>query len=130
MMVRQAHHEDVPAEPPKDDIATAMARIRKHLEEQAADRYAANELASYDTFGLGKKLRTRLDKDSRGWRTCAREIGVTAPDLSRICNGQTVSAAKIFAVADWLGIDPRDFYRPVKRKRFTGKALKQKKGRE
>jgi hypothetical protein len=109
-----------------DDIAAALARIRKTLEERTAEKWKPSALATYDTRALGKLLRPKLDEDPRGWRACAAEIGVTMPDLSRICAGQTVSAAKVFAVADWLGINARDFYRPVKRKRFTGNALKQK----
>lgn len=136
-----------------DQIAAAMAGIRAALEERAGDRYAARDLAGYDTYGLGRLLRPRLDGDPRGLRAVAREIGVTAPDLSRICGGQPVSAGKVFAVADWLGIDPRRFYRPAKRgkaeakagapagakagakaakraRRSTGNPLKQRKGTE
>ncbi len=84
------------------------------------------KLATYDTRSLGALLRPRLDADGRGWRTIGAGIGVTITDLSRICGGETVSVAKIFAVCDWLDVDPRRFYRPVKQKRFTGKAVKQR----
>lgn len=80
------------------------------------------KLADYDYRALGRRLRPRLDADPRGWRDIAAEIGVTSPDLSRICAGQAVSAAKVYAVCDWLGVHDRQFYRPA---RFTGKALKQ-----
>lgn len=117
-----------------DDIAAAMAGLRKTIEERLADgssRAAAQSaLAQYDTAALGRLVRPLLEKDGRGWRVLAAEIGVTSPDLSRVTSGQTVSAAKIFALCDWAGIDPRRFYKPAKRrvkpKCFTGKALKQK----
>lgn len=88
----------------------------------------AERLARYEYHALGKVLRRRLDADPRGWREIAREIGVTSSDLSRIAAGQAVSAAKVYAVCDWLGVHDRQFYRPVKRAAgecFTGKALKQ-----
>lgn len=69
-------------------------------------------LAAYDYRGLGRLLRARLEDDGRGWRACAAEIGVCASDLSRICNGQSVSAAKVIAVCDWLKIAVRAFYDP------------------
>lgn len=67
-------------------------------------------LAEYDYRGLGRLLRTRLESDGRGWRVCAAEIGVTAADLSRICNGQPVSAPKVIAVCDWMKLSFRAFY--------------------
>lgn len=70
------------------------------------------DLAAYDYAGLGRILRRRLHDDGRGWRACAAEIGVTSPDLSRIANGQPVSAPKVIAVCDWLGLQVRDFYTP------------------
>ncbi|MEP9389632.1 hypothetical protein [Mesorhizobium sp. KR9-304] len=117
-----------------DNIAAAMAGLRKTIEERLADGSARagaqSALAQYDTVALGRLIRPLLEKDGRGWRALAAEIGVTSPDLSRVISGQTVSAAKIFAICDWAGIDPRRFYRPAKKravkpKRFTGKALKQ-----
>lgn len=71
-----------------------------------------SRLASYDVRGLGKFLRARLEGDGRGWRACAAEIGVCASDLSRICNGQPVSAPKIIAVCDWMNLSFRAFYEP------------------
>lgn len=69
-------------------------------------------LAGYDYRGLGRVLRGRLEDDGRGWRACAAEIGVSAADLSRICNGQPVSAPKVIAVCDWLRMSFRAFYEP------------------
>jgi hypothetical protein len=95
-----------------------------------------SDLATYDYQGLGIILRDRLIADGRGWRVCAKEIGVTAPDLARITNGQPVSAPKVIAVCDWLGLSFRGFYRPPDHlaaadaapcdtECFTGTALKQ-----
>jgi hypothetical protein len=81
----------------------------------------AERLATYDYAALGRLLRPRLEKDGRGWRACAEEIGVTASDLSRIVAGQAVAYPKVKAVGAWLGIDPDRFYAPGC---FTGKALK------
>jgi hypothetical protein len=74
-----------------------------------------SRLASYDYRGLAKVLRPRLEADGRGWRACAEEIGVCASDLSRICNGQPVSAPKVIAVCDWLSVSFRGFYEPPDR---------------
>lgn len=73
----------------------------------------AGDLAAYDYVGLAALLRPRLEADGRGWRACAAEIGVTSPDLSRVCAGQGVSAAKVIAICDWLGLSFRAFYRPA-----------------
>jgi transcriptional regulator with XRE-family HTH domain len=135
---------------PGDDIMRAMARLKKALErrmrlddraEELAAREArpirTGELATYDSAALGRQLRPMLEFDGRGWRALAAEIGVTAPDLSRIMAGQDISAAKVFAICDWAGLDARKFYRrpagapsPRKRprqglrpaKRFHGKS--------
>lgn len=106
------------------DIDRAMARLRKALEKRIwqddrADVLAAREgrpiragtLAAYDTAALGRTLRPMLEYDGRGWRALAAEIGVTSPDLSRVMAGQDVSAAKVFAICDWAGLDDRKFYR-------------------
>ncbi|MDG4895579.1 hypothetical protein P9272_18575 [Mesorhizobium sp. WSM4976] len=69
-------------------------------------------LAAYDYRELGKLLRSKLEEDGRGWRVCAADIGVSASDLSRICNGQSVSAPKVIAVCDWLRLSFRAFYLP------------------
>ena len=69
-------------------------------------------LAAYDYRELGKLLRAKLQEDGRGWRLCAGDIGVSASDLSRICNGQSVSAPKVIAVCDWLRLSFRAFYLP------------------
>lgn len=115
------------------DIQAAMKRIRRTIEARirAADRRerapavrrkADGALAAYDTLALGRALRPALEWDGRGWRVLAAEIGVTSPDLSRIMAGQDISCGKVFAICDWLGVDPRKFYRPVKgkRARFRG----------
>lgn len=68
--------------------------------------------ADYDYRGLGIVLRDRLTATRRGWRPCAIEIGVTMADLSRLASGQPVSAHKVIAVCDWLGISFRAFYEP------------------
>lgn len=73
------------------------------------------DLAGYDYAALGRFLRRRLQDDGRGWRACAAEIGVTPPDLSRIVNGQPVSAPKVIAVCDWMSLPLRDFYVPPPR---------------
>ncbi|TIR70516.1 MAG: hypothetical protein E5X24_08720 [Mesorhizobium sp.] len=72
-------------------------------------------LAAYDYRELGKLLRARLVEDGRGWRVCAADIGVSASDLSRICNGQSVSAPKVIAVCDWLKLSFRALYLPPPR---------------
>ncbi|WFP74519.1 hypothetical protein [Mesorhizobium sp. WSM4906] len=69
-------------------------------------------LAAYDYHELGKLLRVKLEQDGRGWRVCAVDIGVSASDISRICNGQSVSAPKVIAVCDWLRLSFRAFYLP------------------
>lgn len=122
---------------PTEDLRPAMARLTKALRARmrADDRKATRasrarkaegELAAYDTRALAALLRPALEWDGRGWRACAAEIGVTAPDLSRVMSGQDISAGKVFAICDWLRVDARRFYRPVRgaRKCFTGKALK------
>lgn len=109
---------------PDADITRAMTRLRKALEkrirfddraEELAVREGrpirSGELAAYDSGALGRKLRPMLEYDGRGWRVLAAEIGVTAPDLSRIMAGQDISAAKVFAICDWAGLDARKFYR-------------------
>ncbi|NGO50457.1 hypothetical protein [Allomesorhizobium camelthorni] len=133
-------------------ITRAMARLRKALErrmrlDDRAEELATREgrpiragtLAAYDTAALGRKLRPMLEFDGRGWRVLAAEIGVTSPDLSRIMAGQDISAAKVFAICDWAGLDARKFYRapagtpparkrprpalkPARAKRFHGKS--------
>ncbi|TPK15188.1 hypothetical protein FJ872_19525 [Mesorhizobium sp. B2-5-9] len=70
------------------------------------------KLAGYDYLGLGRLLHARLMADGRGWRVCGEEIGASASDLSRICNGQSVSAPKVIAVCDWLNLSFRAFYDP------------------
>jgi hypothetical protein len=109
---------------PEEDIARARAGIRATLEEriadrerQAAERIADRDLASFDTPAFARVLRPLLDADGRGWGAIALDAGVTTPDLSRIMSGQAVSAAKVFALADWAGLEARKFYRPPRRLR-------------
>ena len=83
------------------------------------ERNRPERLAEYDYLALGRLLRPKLMEDGRGWRVCADEIGVSASDLARICNGQSVSAAKAIAVCDWLEVSFRAFYSPAKRERST-----------
>lgn len=71
----------------------------------------AERLASFDYRGLGRRMRQKLEGDGRGWRVCAAEIGVTATDLSRVASGQPVAAHKVIAICDWIGADPRAWYR-------------------
>lgn len=116
------------------ETTRAMARLRKALEARMRDddrreraesrkRKADGDLVSYDTRALAKLLRPALEWDGRGWRAIAAEIGVTSPDLSRVMSGQDISAGKVFAICDWLKLDPRRFYRPLKGERpcFKGK---------
>lgn len=109
---------------PDPAIRRAMTRLRRALEKRMRMDERAEELrrregrpirpgelAAYDTAALGRRLRPMLEYDGRGWRELAAEIGVTSPDLSRVMAGQDVSAAKVFAICDWAGLDPRAFYR-------------------
>jgi transcriptional regulator with XRE-family HTH domain len=111
----------------REDLGAAMRRLKRALElrmraddraerrrEARGPRKASGALVSYDMRGLAARLRPALERDGRGWRLAAAEIGVTSPDLSRVMAGQDISAAKVFAICDWLGIDPRRFYRPLK----------------
>ncbi|CAI2936135.1 hypothetical protein [Aminobacter niigataensis] len=75
----------------------------------------AERLAEYDYRALGRLARQKLEADGRGWRVNAAEIGVTSPDLSRLANGQALSAAKVIAVCDWLQVSFRAFYTPATR---------------
>lgn len=111
---------------PDQEMAAAMARLRRALRRrmqaderaevrqplrQAQGEGARGPLAVFDTAGLGRRLRPMIDHDGRGFRAVAAEMGVTAPDLSRVMAGQDVSAAKVFAICDWAGLDARKFYR-------------------
>ncbi len=70
----------------------------------------AEQLAEFNYRALGRLARQKLEADGRGWRINAAEIGVTPSDLSRLSNGQSVSAAKVIAVCDWLQVSFRAFY--------------------
>lgn len=110
------------------EITRRMKALRKALEkrmalderaeelarrERAARPIRCGELASFDSRGLGRRLRPMLEHDGRGWKAIAGRIGVTSSDLSRIVAGQDISAAKVFAICDWAGLDARAFYRPA-----------------
>jgi hypothetical protein len=106
-----------------DDITKAMAGLRRALEKrirhdervertQAAKPVRAGERASYDMAALARRLRPMLEFDGRGWAALAAEIGVTAPDLSRVMAGQDIAVHKVFEICDWAGLDARKFYRP------------------
>ncbi len=100
----------------------AMAGLRATMEQRAADTKAQEaeklkprDLASFDAHALAKKLRPLIESDGRGYREICLDAGITSPDLTRMMSFQPVSAAKIFAICDWAGLDPRAFYRPPKR---------------
>lgn len=105
-----------------DDIAKAMASLRKALEKRmrhddrvertrAARPVLPGERAAYDMAALARRLRPMLEFDGRGWAVIAAEIGVTSPDLSRVMAGQDIAVHKVFAICDWAGLEPRKFYR-------------------
>jgi len=107
-----------------DDIAGAMARLRKALEKRMAMDERAEELArrepkahagriaDFDMRGFARRLRPMLEFDGRGWRVLAGEIGVTSSDLSRVMAGQQLSYPKVRAICAWAGLDPDAFYLP------------------
>lgn len=66
--------------------------------------------ATFDRPAFGRCLRRALTLDGRGYRALADVIGVTVTDLSRCAAGRPVGVEKIFACADWIGVDPRNFY--------------------
>lgn len=126
----------------RDDIAKAMAALRKALEKRMRQSERAEQArvtkparsgqrASYDMAALGRRLRPMLEFDGRGWAAISAEIGVTSPDLSRVMAGQDIAVHKVFAICDWSGLDPRKFYRPArgappprKRPRPCGRAVR------
>ena len=106
---------------PETEILHGMKALRKALlarikRDEREERRAAwptlprRELADYDTSALGRRIRPMIERDGRGWRAVAGDIGVTSSDLSRIMAGQQIAAGKVFAICDWAGIDPRRFY--------------------
>jgi hypothetical protein len=122
-----------------DEIARAMANLRRSLEKRIAEADApargrarnGQALAKYDWRGLWARIAPKVEWDGRGWRAVAAEIGVTAPDLSRIKAGQAVAANKALAICAWANLDPWRFFSPAdgapkRPKSFTGKSLKQR----
>ena len=80
----------------------------------------------FDWRAFGMKVRTRLRERGEALRPLADRIGVTSTDLSRASSGTAVSIEKAFAIADWAGIDARDFYQPpMKSTRCTSRHVKQ-----
>jgi hypothetical protein len=125
-----------------DEIARAMAKLRRSLEKRIAEADApakgrarpGRARAEYNWRGLWAQIAPKVEWDGRGWRAVAAEIGVTAPDLSRIKAGQAVAANKVLAICAWADLDPWRFFRPAdgaprRPKCFTGKALKQRRRR-
>ncbi len=90
--------------------------------------------ASFDWRRFARDCRSALRADDRGYRTLAREIGVTISDLSRAAGGSNVSVEKVIALCDFLGRDVRDYYlpplsqmeNPEKSNCFTGCNVKQR----
>lgn len=69
--------------------------------------------AGFDWRGFGRALRAALAGEGNPpLRRLADNIGVTATDLSRASSGTAVSIEKAFAIADWMGAEPRAFYLP------------------
>lgn len=67
-------------------------------------------LADFDTREFARALRVKGQKDPRGIRAIAEEIGVTASDMSRAMGGQGVSVAKVIALCRWLGVAIETYY--------------------
>jgi len=107
------------------DILRAMARLRKALEKRMAmderaeelarrePRAKAGPLADFDMRAMARRLRPMLEYDGRGYRAIADEIGVTAPDLSRVMAGQQLAYQKVRAICEWSGLNADDFYLPA-----------------
>ena len=69
--------------------------------------------ATFDWRGFGRALRTAMAaRGNPPLKGLAAEIGVTRNDLSRASSGIKVGPAKMFAMADWMGDDARNFYVP------------------
>lgn len=67
-------------------------------------------MAVFDRIAFGQVTRRALMLNGGGYRLLAQQIGVTINDLSRVVNGHPVAIEKVLAIADWIGVDPRDFY--------------------
>ena len=68
--------------------------------------------ADFDWRAFSRLLRARLFDSGRGYRSLCDEIGVSLTDLSRASAGQVLAVHKVIAICDWLGTEPRAFYRP------------------
>lgn len=67
---------------------------------------------SYDWRLLGLELRAALGAAGNPpLRRLGDAIGVTSTDLSRVSNGANVGIEKVYAICEWMDVDPRDFYR-------------------
>ena len=66
----------------------------------------------FDWRRFASAIRAKRGGDLRGIRNLADDIGITASDLSRAMSGQVISTGRVFALCDWMGRDPRDFYLP------------------
>lgn len=79
--------------------------------------------AGFDWRRFGLLVRAGLD--GIALRPLAERIGVTATDLSRASSGTNVGIEKVFAICDWLEVDPHDFYLPpIKSTRCTSTHVK------
>lgn len=76
---------------------------------------AESGLAEFDWFAFRLALRSAAFSDERSQVEMAADAGVTGSDFSRLMGGHHLSIAKVFAACDWMGRDPRAFYRPPPR---------------
>jgi hypothetical protein len=72
-------------------------------------------LASYDWRAFGHAVRAAAMNDGRLDRAIAAEIGVTATAFSKAQSGGNIGIDYVFAICDWMGNTPRDFYRNPKK---------------
>lgn len=79
--------------------------------------------ATFDWQLFARVSRQALQSDGRGYRTLADIIGVTFTDLSRAASGKVLSAHKVFAICDWIGVSARAFYAGPKHKHSKNKLL-------
>lgn len=81
--------------------------------------------AAFDWRSFGIRVRYKLARDDEALRPLADRLGVTSTDLSRASNGTNVGIEKVFAICDWLGVEPRSFYlKPMKSTRCTSPHVK------
>lgn len=103
-----------------DDIAAAMARIRKTLEERMAAPPPRLPVFEWKKFGRA----VRAARDARGitQQALADEIGITPTDLSRAAGNGNIAVEKVIAICDGLGLKLRSFYRKPPASRAKSKA--------